>query len=196
MRVAVVSDDPLLRAALTAALGDGAVITSNLEQVDVVLHDLGTRDGGGQDPDAHSRAERIAKIAEYGKPTIAVLDDPSALRAALEAGAKGVLLRDRVGPDLPFALGAVRGGLTVIGAGLSDSLGPRRVAPPSDDLTRRETQVVNLLVEGMSNKEIASHLGISEHTAKFHVNRILVKFDADSRTEAVVRALRSGIAVL
>lgn len=60
-------------------------------------------------------------------------------------------------------------------------------------LTPREREVLELLAEGLSNKDIGRALGISEHTAKFHVNALLGKLDAQTRTEAVVRALRLGL---
>jgi two-component system, NarL family, nitrate/nitrite response regulator NarL len=60
-------------------------------------------------------------------------------------------------------------------------------------LTPRERQALTLLAEGLSNKQIAARLHISEHTAKFHVNSILGKLGAGTRTEAVMRGLRSGL---
>ena len=64
--------------------------------------------------------------------------------------------------------------------------------PPAEALTPRETEVLHLLAEGLANKAIARRLDISEHTVKFHVNAILGKLDAQSRTGAVVRAMRLG----
>lgn len=64
------------------------------------------------------------------------------------------------------------------------------------DLTPRELEALRLLAEGLPNKTIASRLGISEHTAKFHVNSILSKLGAQSRTEAVTRATRLGLTLL
>ncbi len=61
------------------------------------------------------------------------------------------------------------------------------------DLTPREQEVLGLLAEGLSNKLIAARLGISEHTAKFHVNALLDKLGAETRTEAVVTAARRGL---
>jgi DNA-binding CsgD family transcriptional regulator len=61
------------------------------------------------------------------------------------------------------------------------------------DLTARELQVLSLLAEGASNKEIARRLGISAHTAKFHVAQLLEKLDAVSRTDAVAHAARIGV---
>jgi DNA-binding NarL/FixJ family response regulator len=75
-----------------------------------------------------------------------------------------------------------------------------RVAPARaslvEDLTPRETQVLQLIAEGKSNKTIARELDISEHTVKFHVNAILGKLNAASRTEAVVLATRLGLVML
>ena len=64
---------------------------------------------------------------------------------------------------------------------------------PIEDLTPRETEVIQLIAEGMTNKAIAQQLDISAHTVKFHVNAIMNKLAAQSRTEAVVRATRMGL---
>ena len=66
----------------------------------------------------------------------------------------------------------------------------------SELLTARELQVLALLAEGLANKAIAARLGISDHTVKFHVNAILGKLGAESRTEAVTRAARAGLLIL
>jgi two-component system, NarL family, nitrate/nitrite response regulator NarL len=70
---------------------------------------------------------------------------------------------------------------------------PLAVARPAvsrPELTRRERQVLGLLAEGLSNKLVGARLGISEHTAKFHVSALLAKLEAETRTEAVVRAIQ------
>ena len=67
---------------------------------------------------------------------------------------------------------------------------------PKGELTERERQVVTLLAEGLSNKLIADRLGISDHTAKFHVNGVMAKLGAGTRTEAVVEAVRRGLVTL
>jgi DNA-binding NarL/FixJ family response regulator len=73
---------------------------------------------------------------------------------------------------------------------------PTSRSPDGASLTPREHEVLSLLAEGLSNPEIAEALEISAHTAKFHVNAILEKLDARTRTEAVVRAARLGLLVL
>jgi DNA-binding CsgD family transcriptional regulator len=70
---------------------------------------------------------------------------------------------------------------------------PERVEPPDIDLTPRELDVLALMAEGASNKLIARRLGISVHTAKFHVGSILDKLDATGRTDAVAHAARRGV---
>jgi len=68
-----------------------------------------------------------------------------------------------------------------------------RPAMEGSGLTQREREVVALLAEGLSNKEIARNLGISVDTAKFHVSRVMDKLDATSRTDAVAHAARRGV---
>ena len=63
-------------------------------------------------------------------------------------------------------------------------------------MTRRELEVLQLVAEGLPNKSIADRLDISEHTVKFHVNAIMGKLGAQSRTEAVTRATRMGLILL
>ena len=72
----------------------------------------------------------------------------------------------------------------------------REQSAPQAEVTPRELQVLGLMAEGMPNKTIAARLGISEHTVKFHVNALLNKLGAHSRTEAVTRATRMGLIAL
>ena len=131
-------------------------------------------------------------------PTVAVVGNPAHVAPALAAGARGVVLSDQVGPGIHAALAAVRRGLTVMDAQLAQSLVTAQPVPQSNgkgrgELTERERQVVQLLSEGLSNKLIADRLGISDHTAKFHVNGVMMKLGASTRTEAVVEAMRRGL---
>jgi DNA-binding NarL/FixJ family response regulator len=103
----------------------------------------------------------------------------------------GGMLRADAAPDrIVQAVKSIASGLITFDAEL---------IPPVDDsantepLTARETEVLRLLADGLGNKEIASNLGVSEHTIKFHIGSILGKLGASSRTEAVSRGLRSGL---
>ncbi len=118
--------------------------------------------------------------------------------AVFGAGARGVVFRNSEPERVVAALRALSRGLVV----LDETLAAQVIRPPADTtaaldaLTSREVEVLALLAGGLSNKLIADRLGISEHTAKFHVNAILGKLGAQSRTEAVVRAARLGLVVL
>lgn len=192
IRVAVLSDDSLLAAALSSLLDQqGEVEVTQLERADVALWDPGA--------DRDKLGPKLGELAELNAPTLALIPDVSQANLALEAGARGVMLRDHVGPHLVSALRAVQGGLTVLDASLADRLVSKsqfEMPALAEDLTSREREVVQLLAEGLSNKQIAKRLAISEHTAKFHIGRILDKLDSDTRTEAVVRAVRYGLVTL
>jgi DNA-binding NarL/FixJ family response regulator len=108
---------------------------------------------------------------------------------ALRAGARGVVPIHVAAPELAAAVRAVYHGWVITP--------PERLPPAQPEpLTARELEVLRLLADGSSNKEIAARLAISEHTVKFHVNSILGKLGAGSRTEAVTVGLRSGLIML
>jgi DNA-binding NarL/FixJ family response regulator len=115
-----------------------------------------------------------------------------------------VLAREVDAPALCAALIAIDRGLTVLDQGPRARLWPEAAARPArpdhvtpgEELTAREREVLQLLAAGMSNRAIARELDISEHTAKFHVNGILAKLGASSRTEAVVAAARRALVIL
>jgi len=130
-------------------------------------------------------------------PTLALVRDEEAALELARAGAAGILLRSVEGERLLSALRAVARGLSAFEPLLLRSLlFARTAARESPVLTPREAEVLGLMAEGLSNKLIADRLKISDHTAKFHVNAILNKLDAETRTEAVVSAARRGLLML
>ena len=104
-----------------------------------------------------------------------------------------------IAPQEAFAaLLAAAQGLTVLTPAQAEMVlniapTPQRAAPMPEALTPRETQVLRMMARGLANKEIAEQLGISDHTAKFHVASILGKLQAGSRTEAVTVGIRTGL---
>lgn len=203
-RVVVVANDPLARGAISRGLGvepDLVVVaqasgTGELRAAlgsrhpEVVLWDLGLN------PDRAFEAS--GDVLGGRAPVLVLAPDADAAAAALGAGASGALPREASPDVLAAGLRAVRRGLSVLPP---EWLRPRFPARPLDEervdaLTPREREVLVLLVEGLSNKLIAARLGISEHTAKFHVNALLSKLGVQSRTEAVVRAARLGLVTL
>src|SRR5580698_4920164 len=195
IKVALLTDDPLLRAGLSSLLAQvGLIDVVDRDAAEVALWDAGI--------DAEKALARLAEIRSLPLPVVAVIGDHAQVSPAIAAGARGVVLRDPVGPGIQAALAAVRSGLTVVDSALADQLVPATSPMPAPvvttplggkGLTERERQVVQLLSEGLSNKLIADRLGISDHTAKFHVNGVMMKLGASTRTEAVVEAMRRGL---
>jgi two-component system nitrate/nitrite response regulator NarL len=143
----------------------------------------------------------LADLEREDKPlaVVALLPDETSAADAWVAGARGLLLREVTAEQLVAALGAAVQGLTVLDPTLADALRPigdLAPAPLAEELTPRELEVLQLLAEGLSNRAIAYQLDISEHTVKFHVNAIMSKLGAQSRTEAAVRATRMGLILL
>jgi two-component system, NarL family, response regulator len=109
---------------------------------------------------------------------------------ALEAGAATYVLKEAVLDDLAGVVRAVHNGAQP----LSDDV--RRILATRlnyGQLTAREVEVLELIAQGLSNKEVGRSLGITEETTKVHVRNIMEKLDVEDRTEAVTRALRRGI---
>lgn len=125
-------------------------------------------------------------------PTILLGDEVNGPEM-LRAGAGGVLSRHVTASDLLLAIEAVKRGFAIMPrSGIGSGQDPSR----DDLLTARELEVLRLLAEGASNKVIARRLGISFHTAKFHVASIATKLDATGRTDAVAQAVRLGLILL
>ena len=200
-RVLIVGDDPLARGGLAVLLAGepgvevlgqtspGAETAAAVagHQPEAVLWDLGVS--------PRSVPDGIGAL-----PAVVVLAADEELAAqALAAGARGALPREAGSRRLVAALSAAARGLVTLDESFAGALlrpQPPVPAPLVEPLTPREIEVLQLLAEGLSNKEIGSRLGISESTAKFHVNAILSKLGAQGRTDAVVRAVRMGLVLI
>ncbi len=200
--VAIFSIDPILRRNLEqlphddpafALVGDHPSSVPELlnqYRIDVLLADAPTRELLAE---YRGRHDRVALVV--------LLDgaDPEDGVRALKAGARAVLHRSSSRNEIIAAIKVITSGLVVLPPELLATL--LHEALPADDvlkaqLTRRELEVLAAMADGASNKAIARQLGISFHTAKFHVAAILAKLDADSRTEAVAKAAQSGLVML
>ena len=200
----VVGDDPLVRRGFVTRLADCAAGQASTHEdipdalddteANLVLWDLGP----------HPVAPTPGSL-DFAVPVVALAPHGSSAQELLAAGANGVLRRDVSTERLVQALGTVLHGLAVIDPILFDERAPSSAAvPPAritadmevESLTARETEVLELVATGLSNKQIAEELGISAHTVKFHVNAILGKLDVHSRTEAVVKAMQLGVVLV
>jgi DNA-binding NarL/FixJ family response regulator len=126
-----------------------------------------------------------------------ILTDAQMVHGALQAGAVGYLLKDAEADEVAAAIRAARRGEVhldpAIARQLTRSLVTRR-PQPATALTGRERQVLVLVARGLSNRQIADELVISERTARTHVSNILTKLGLTSRTQAALLAIRDGIA--
>lgn len=219
LRVLIVANDPLVRAGLATVLahqagcavvdqmaGDADVLVGlHLHHPDVVVWDFGwqsvfrTPSTRPEQGGAAMDLDRLVDLREAGQAVVVLLADVTDAVAVWTAGVRGLLLRDVAAETLARALPAVAQGLVVLDPALARAVFPLRQpqpASPAEALTPRELEVLQLLAEGLPNKTIADRLHISEHTVKFHVNALLGKLGAQSRTEAVVRATRLGFLLL
>ena len=204
-RVLVIANDPLARAGLATLLAEqsnctvsgqiaaDADLSANLTVYapDALVWDMGW--------DSADAIERLSDLGNTGLPTLVLLSEESQATAAWVAGAKGLFLRSTRIEKVVAALPAILQGLVVIDPALADILlssRERTAEPLSEALTAREREVLQFLAEGLPNKLIAQRLAISESTVKFHVNAIMGKLGAQSRTDAVVRATRLGLIIL
>jgi DNA-binding NarL/FixJ family response regulator len=172
------------------------------ERIEAMLHQL---DIDLVEPGSDAASITITDVmpqSETDQTVILLADDIDPI-AALRAGVAGVLPSSAAMADLRIALDAAVHGLAVARLRMVERArhGPlerydESGAADSIALTSRELQVLGLLSEGASNKEIARRLAISVHTAKFHVASILEKLDATGRTDAVAHAVRLGLLML
>jgi two-component system nitrate/nitrite response regulator NarL len=198
--IAVLGEDALARAGLAGGLGRerGLRVVAQFSPRDarevaatpahVILWDAGT--AAQFTPEALDR--------EFAIPVLALVLQARMAADALAAGVRGVLRRDAPPARIAGAVHALAAGLLVLDPVFAAALYPSRPerAQRIDPLTPRETEVLQHLVRGMSNKQIATALRISEHTAKFHINAVYSKLGVNGRTDAVVRAARLGLVIL
>ena len=184
---AIIDYQPDMTVVGHACNGEEAVERFAELKPDITLMDLRMPGMGGA-----PAIEAIRK--KFGDARIIVLttyDGDENIYRALKAGAKGYLLKDSGKDDLLSAIRAVHEGRSYVPAEIATRLVTRTQA--GAPLTRREIEVLQLMAEGKSNKEIGAALFISEGTVKTHVNSIHEKLSVSDRTEAVIVALKRGI---
>ena len=212
LTVLIADDHPLVREALHRALdveedmkvvaeasdGEEAVKLASELKPDVVVMDIVMPKVNG--------IEATRKIKEIA-PDIAILiltayDDDEYVLGLLDAGAAGYLLKSARGRDLAGAIRAIKSGESVLHPKIIAKLLKRAMVAPveehktSEILSERESETLRLVALGMSNKEIAEKLFLSERTVKAHLTNVFNKLNVASRSEAIVKGLQWGLVTL
>ena len=191
----ILNQQPHLTVVAQAVNGNEAVSVALQHQPDIVLMDIDLPGIDGIAAAQQIRAAlphtRILMLTHHSNPT--------QVMAALSSGAHGYCVKGTNAEQLLLAIATVQEGGSYLDSKIADCVLQNLKTLPdncaNDDikLTKREMQVLQQLVEGRSNKQIAAQLGMSVHTAKGHVEMILAKFEASDRTHAAVKALRLGL---
>ncbi len=205
IRVMIVDDHKVVRSGLSAFLdayddlelvaqadsGEKALALCHQRHPDVVLMDLVMPKMNGAET-----TEALLNICPETKViALTSFKEQELVEGALKAGAIGYLLKDIDADDLANAIRQAYEGKPTLAPEAAQALiqASRKPYKPGIDLTEREKEVLGLLVEGLTNPEIAERLFVSKSTVKFHVSSILNKLQVSSRTEAVAKALQEGL---
>ena len=180
----------------TAADGREAVKLAHESKPDVVLMDLRMPELDGAEATRLIRGE----LPDTQVLVLTTYADDESLFPALQAGARGYLTKDAGPEELLRAIETVHAGQALLDpavqARLLDRLGkaaPRPAAAAPDGLTPREVEVLGLIAQGLSNRQIQEQLSVSEATVKSHVNSILAKAGLRDRAQAVSYAFRNRL---
>lgn len=212
LTVLIADDHPLVREALRQALdseddmevvaeaGDGeeAIKLASELKPDVAVMDIVMPKFNG--------IEATRKIKEI-VPDIAIIiltayDDDEYVLGLLDAGAAGYLLKSARGRDLAGAIRAIKSGESVLHPKIIAKLLKRAIMAPVEEhkasglLSERESEILRLVALGMSNREIAEKLFLSQRTIKAHLTNIFNKLNVASRSEAIVKGLQWGLVTL
>ncbi len=200
IRILIVDDHPVVRAGLASMLatqpgievadsvssGEEALDVLQHQSLDIVLLDLRMPGMNGIDT--------LVAIKRKAIPVHVIVltsyETDEDIYRAVNSGAKGYLLKNSSQRQMVEAIRAVRAGNRYIPRHIASRLAERMTR---SNLTARELEVLKLLTKGLTNKQIASALGISDNTARNHINSIIEKLEVSDRTEASTTAIQRGI---
>jgi DNA-binding NarL/FixJ family response regulator len=194
----IVSSDPALELVAEAHNGDVAVRRAQHQRPDVVLMDVRMPEMDG----IAATRELIARVPSARVVILTTFDEDEYVIGALRAGASGFLLKRSSPEELVRAIHTVAAGDALLSPSVTRRMIDRLVeqpfpTPSSDprleELTPREMEVLLLLAQGLSNREIVSALSVEETTVKSHVRHVLMKLGVRDRVQAVILAYQTGV---
>jgi DNA-binding NarL/FixJ family response regulator len=189
---------PDLEIAGEAADGEAAVAQAAALRPDVILMDINMPGGGGLEACRRIRAAQ----PEAGIIMVTMVEDDGSVFAAMRAGARGYVLKGAHHEDILQAIRVVAGGQAIFGPGIAArmmhffealSAAPHPAATAFPELSEREREVLQLIAQGASNKEIADRLVISGKTVSNHITNIFGKLQVADRAAAILRAREAGL---
>ncbi|MFT4185787.1 MAG: response regulator transcription factor [Micrococcaceae bacterium] len=204
IKVLIADDHPIIRMGIRALLEDAenieimtdvasaeeAIDYCKTHELDIVLLDLQFGE------DTLNGAKATKEIVSLNKDISVLIltnyDSDSEILAAVEAGAQGYLLKDTESEELIAAIEATARGESALSPFVMNAV-VRSMQQQPAKLSKRETEVTKCVAEGLTNKEIAERLYVSEATVKSHLVNIFDKFDVQSRTQVIVKMQELGL---
>ncbi len=200
LRLLVVDDHPAFRAGLRAMLNEAprltvageagtvreAVALDQQLNPDVILMDLNLRNESG----VEAIRQIVGRRAEARVIVLSTFDMSEDIHLAFDAGARAYLLKDSSRTEIIAAIEAVHAGERFVPPKIEERLMERRSRPA---LSAKELEILGLIVQGRSNKEIGFDLNITEFTVKGHLKNIFLKLKVSDRTEAAIKAVWEGL---
>jgi two-component system, NarL family, response regulator len=185
----VIDADPGLRVVARATDGRTAIALCREHRPRVAVFDLQMPGLGG----AEATELLLRSCPESAVIVLSVYGRDEDIHRCFQAGARGYLMKSSPGSEIVAAIRTVAAGKRYVPPDVGERLAGRM---PCSELTSRENTVLQEIVRGKSNREIADGLGLRESTVKWHVNALLGKLGVEDRVQAVVHALRRGLARL
>jgi len=208
IQILIVDDHPMYRQGIRSALsivsgfeivGEASNGEEAIEQAAALMPDIILMDIQMPDMSGILATRKILDVSPHiGIIIVTMFDDDDSLFSALRAGANGYLLKGAEHEEIARSVKAVAAGEAIFGAPIATRIIDYFSAPKSrqqilPDLTNREREVLELVANGMSNKEIAQKLVISPKTVRNHVHNIFTKLHVNSRFQAIMLAREAGL---
>jgi two-component system, NarL family, response regulator len=183
---AIINGQQDMKVCASAGTGEEAVEAFKKHRPEITLMDLRLPGISGLEA-----LRAIRRIDPHARSIVlTTYEGDEDIHQAIAAGALGYLIKGMSHETLIDALRKVRAGMRFLPPSVVRSLADR---PPNSELSRREREVLSLLAQGRTNREIAGELGITEATVKCHVSAIILQLGVADRTQAVIAALHRGL---